>query len=80
MDAYRNPTADPSILSYYAQPLYLAVKIRDKVLPSGSIPVVDIFIINEAGLKGKHTLKIELIDPDDTSVFSKNFILMEPFG
>ncbi|MBT4483734.1 MAG: hypothetical protein HOC71_08665, partial [Candidatus Latescibacteria bacterium] len=84
VDAYRNPTADPSILSYYAQPLYLAVKIRDKVLPSGSIPVVDIFIINEADIKGKHTLEIELINPDDTSVFSKNFTVSvaggEEFG
>ena len=72
VDAYRNPTGDPAILSYYSRPLYLAVKIRDKVLPSGTSSVADIFIINEVNLKGKHTLVIELNDPAGTTIFSQN--------
>ena len=65
---YRYPSADPSIISYYAQPLYIAVKIRDKVLPSGTSPVADFFIINEVDLKGRHTLEVEFLDPDGIPV------------
>ncbi|MFC1606696.1 glycoside hydrolase family 2 protein [Candidatus Latescibacterota bacterium] len=63
VSTYRYPTADPSILSHYSQPLYVAVKIRDKVLPVGTAPVADFFIVNELDLKGKHTLEVELVDP-----------------
>jgi beta-galactosidase len=81
---YRYPTAEPSILSYYARPLYVAVKIRDKVLPSGTSPVADFFIINEADLKGSHTLEVEFVDPSGTAVFSKEYAVFvkggEQFG
>ncbi|MFC1650992.1 glycoside hydrolase family 2 protein [Candidatus Latescibacterota bacterium] len=70
-DIYRNPVADPSILAYYSQPLYLAVKLREKVLPVGAEPVADIFIVNEQNLKGRQTLELELYDPDGEIVFSK---------
>ena len=73
VDVYRNPTADPSILSYYAQPLYIAVKIRDKVLPSGTSPVADFFIINEVNLNGKCTLEIKLQDPVDNTIYSHSY-------
>ena len=72
-DAYRNPTGDPSILKYYNQPLYVAVKIRDKVLPKGAAAIADIYIVNEKNLKGPHTLELELKDPDGASVFTKSF-------
>jgi beta-galactosidase len=62
-DVYRNPTADPEILKYYLQPLYLAVKIRDKVLPSGAVPVADVFIVNEKNLRGTHKLELSFVDP-----------------
>ena len=55
-DIYRNPTGDPSIMSYYSQPLYLAVKLRNKVMPAGSKPVADIYIVNEKNLRGKQIL------------------------
>ncbi|MBN1294904.1 MAG: hypothetical protein JXB48_23915 [Candidatus Latescibacteria bacterium] len=71
-DAYRYPTGDTSILKYYNQPLYVAVKIRDKVMPVGTIPVADIYIVNQVDLKGKHTLTIEMADPDRNQVFSKS--------
>ncbi len=73
VDMYRNPTADPAILQHYTQPLYIAVKIRDKVLPSGSIPEVDFWIINEEGLSGKNTLEIALEDPDGSTIFTEEF-------
>jgi len=84
VDQYRNPTADPSILSHYSQPLYIAVKIRDKVLPSGSSSVADIFIINEVDLKGRQKLELELTCPDGETIFSQtypvNIIGGEEFG
>jgi len=73
VDMYRNLTSDPSILQHYTQPLYVAVKIRDKVLPANAVPVVDFWIINEENLHGKNTLEIELNDPDGTTIFTKKF-------
>ena len=70
---YRYPTAETSILSYYAQPLYIAVKIRDKVLPAGSSPVADFFIINENNLQGSHTLDVALNDPERNTVFTESY-------
>lgn len=84
VSVYRYPTADTSILSYYAQPLYIAVKIRDKVLPSGATPVADFFIINEVDLKGKHTLEVKLKDPDEKTIYSNSYTVSikggEDFG
>ena len=59
-DLYRNPVGDPGILAQYCAPLYVAVKLRNKVVPSGSTVTVDFFIVNEAGLKGKHNLTVRL--------------------
>lgn len=73
VDMYRNPTADPSIISHYTQPLYIAVKIRNKVLPVGAIPIADFFIINEENLHGKYTLNITFNDPTGNTTFSKKF-------
>ena len=72
VDAYRNPTGDPAILAYYNQPLYVAVKIRDKVMPAGTQPVADIFLVNEAGLKGKRKLELDLVDPDGETIFTES--------
>ncbi|MFC1538360.1 glycoside hydrolase family 2 protein [Candidatus Latescibacterota bacterium] len=63
VDTYRNPTADPEIIKYYMQPLYIAVKIRDKVLPAGAVPVADIFIVNEVNLRGRHSLTLTFENP-----------------
>ncbi|MBT4482573.1 MAG: hypothetical protein HOC71_02725 [Candidatus Latescibacteria bacterium] len=84
VDIYRYPTADPSILRHYTQPLYIAVKIRDKVLPTGSIPVVDFWIVNENNLNGKNTLEIEFNDPVGKTIYTKKFTVSikggEEFG
>ena len=58
VDMYRNPTSNVSIINHYTQPLYIAVKLRNKVVPVGTAPVADFFIINEENLKGKHTLSV----------------------
>jgi len=73
VDVYRNPTGDTSIFKYYTQPLYIAVKLRDKVMPSGASTMTDIFIVNEKNLHGDFTLDISLEDPSGAVVFSKDF-------
>lgn len=73
VDMYRNPTADPSILAYYTQPLYVAVKLRDKVMYPGFAPVADFWIINEDNLKGKCSLEVALADPDGDTVFTNTY-------
>lgn len=72
-DVYRNPTGDPAILRYYCQPLYIAIKLRAKVMPVGTAPIADIFIVNELNLKGKQTLELELRDPDGQTVFAQSY-------
>ena len=60
---YRHPTADTAILSHYLQPLYVAVKLRDKVMPVGFAPTADFFIVNEENVRGAHDLAIRLTSP-----------------
>jgi hypothetical protein len=73
VDQYRNPTADPSIFAHYTQPLYVAVKIRQKSIPCGFSSVSDFFIVNETGLKGNYILETSLTGPDGSKVFTKSF-------
>lgn len=73
VDMYRNPTADPDIISYYTRPLYVAVKIRRKVLPTKSTPIADFFLINETNLKGNYNLMVTVTGPQNNAVFSKMF-------
>ncbi len=72
VDIFRNPTGDPAILQYYSQPLYVAVKLRAKVLPKGGRSIADIYLINEKGLKGSHTLELALADPVGKTIFTKS--------
>lgn len=71
VDTYRHPTGDSLILPHYSQALYVAVKIRNKVIPVGTTPVADIFLINEEELSGPHKLNLTLKSPDGDVVFSK---------
>ncbi len=62
VDVYRYPTGDPDILSYYARPLYVAVKIPDTVTRRGS-PARNFFLVNESDLKGR-ALRCGVHGPD----------------
>ena len=70
VDAYRNPTGDPSILAHYAQPLYVAVKLRDTSVPTGFAPVADCFLINEKNVRGAHTLHLMLDGPGGKTIMT----------
>ena len=56
VDVYRNFKGDPSLMSYYNQPLYVAVKLRNKVFLLGDKVVADLFLINEKNLNGTYQL------------------------
>jgi hypothetical protein len=72
VDCFRYPKSDPKILAYYNQPLYVAVKTRNQVVPSGDKVVVDYYLINEKEVKGPHTLKVSALDAAGKEVFSKD--------
>ncbi len=75
VDMYRNPTADPAIMQYYTRPLYVAVKLRDKVFPAGGAPVADIWIVNESGLSGQHNLHLTFRDPQGQPAFNRDYLV-----
>ncbi len=63
VDCYRNPKADPAILAYYNQPLYIAVKPRKQVIELPGNVIVDFYIVNEKNLKGSFTLQLTVKYP-----------------
>jgi hypothetical protein len=65
--------ADPAIFAHYTQPLYVAVKIRTKVHPTGGTTLADLFIVNEVDLKGTFTLEAKLTDPDGAVSLAKTY-------
>jgi hypothetical protein len=71
VDCFRNPKADPSILAYYNQPLYVAVKPRRQISAFPGAVSVDFYLINEKGLKGPLTLRITAAGPDGKETFAK---------
>ena len=72
VDSYRNPKADPAIMAYYNQPLYVAVKPRRQITPFPGSVVVDFYLINEKDLKGEFTLRVRATSRDGKEIFSKN--------
>jgi hypothetical protein len=73
VDTWRNPKGDPSILARYNRPLYVAVKVRNKVLQVPGTVSTDFLIINEANLKGSYVLQAWLSGPDGEKVWSQEF-------
>ncbi|MCC2548699.1 hypothetical protein LJY25_19785 [Hymenobacter sp. BT175] len=72
VDNYRNPKGDVDLIARYNRPLYVAVKMTRKVLGGGDTSTVDLFIVNEANLKGKYTLLVKATDEKGQVVFSRN--------
>lgn len=60
VDIYRNHKANPAIIAYYNQPLYVAVKAKKKVLEQNDTTSVDFFVVNRKDLKGKYKLTVFL--------------------
>lgn len=64
VDVYRNIKGTPELLSNYAKPLYVAVKVRNKIGHIDETNLFDMFIINEHAISaGKYQVKASVIDP-----------------
>ena len=64
VDLWRNPkTENLELIRAYTRPLYVAVKLREKVAHVGETPVVDFWLVNEMDIKGKAELQIQIISP-----------------
>ncbi|MBN2699392.1 MAG: beta-glycosidase [Bacteroidales bacterium] len=58
VDAFRNLKADPGIIAYYNQPVFVAVKLRNKVIALGDSILSDFYLVNEMNLQGNLFLRI----------------------
>ena len=58
VDVYRNFKADPAIIAHYNQPLFIAVKLRNKVIEKGDKVQADFFIVNEKNLSGDYQINV----------------------
>lgn len=64
VDLGRNPKTDNlDLIRYYTRPLYVAVKLRQKIAHVGEEQVADFWIVNEKGVKGEAELRIEVLSP-----------------
>jgi hypothetical protein len=58
VDVYRNFKADPEIIAHYNQPLFVAVKLRNKVVETGTKILADFFLVNEKAISGSYRLEV----------------------
>ena len=73
VDCWRNPKGDASILARYNRPLYVAVKVRNKVVQVPETVVTDFYIVNEANLKGSYRLRAWLAGPGGRKLWSQEW-------
>ena len=62
VDLYRNPKGNVELVAHYNQPLYVAVKLREKVMNVDDTATADIFIVNRNKIKGEATLTLNWKD------------------
>ena len=70
VDNYRNPKGNVELISRYNRPLYIAVKIANKIVPRNNEVSADFFIVNQIGIKGKYDLLINATNKDKV-IFSQ---------
>ncbi len=65
VDVYRNLKGDPKLISQYMKPLYVAVKLRDKIGHTGDVNLFDMFVINENSIPaGNYLVRARVLQPD----------------
>jgi len=62
VDDYCNPKGDPDLIARYNAPLFLSVKLNQKVLSVGDTTIVDIYIVNEKNIHGNFILTVHAKD------------------
>jgi len=73
VDCWRNPKGDPNLIARYNRPLYVAVKIRNKISQCPAKIITDLFIVNQIGIRGKYTLKASFLDPSGKIIWEKSW-------
>lgn len=73
VDCFRNFKGDPDLLARYNAPLYVAVKLWNKVGRAPATVVADFFIVNETGVHGPHALTVTLRDPQHRSAWTNTY-------
>jgi hypothetical protein len=64
VDCYRYPKGTVNLIAKYNQKFYVSVKIRNKVLESGSSTKVDFYIVNMVSYKGSYDLAVKASDKE----------------
>jgi beta-galactosidase len=73
VDCFRNIKGDAALLAYYNQPLYVAVKVRNKVGPAPATITADFHLVNERDVRGPHTLHAWLENAAGTRLWSADY-------
>jgi hypothetical protein len=69
LDLWRNPKTDNlDLIRAYTRPLYVAVKLREKIAHIGEAAVADFWIVNEKDVKGEADLQVEIELPSKKTV------------
>lgn len=64
VDIYRNPKGSTDVLSYFNQPLYVAVTTRNQVVRLPGNAIVDLWLVNEKDIRGDYKVHLYLIAPN----------------
>jgi beta-galactosidase len=71
VDNYRNLKGDADVIARYNKPLYVAVKLTNKVLSVKDTTTVDFFIVNEKDIKGAFDLRVKATNEKKETVWTK---------
>ncbi|HEY3412505.1 MAG TPA: PA14 domain-containing protein [Armatimonadota bacterium] len=69
VDCWRNPKGPVDLIARYNRPVYVAVKVRNKVVDAGDTVTVDFHLVNEVNLRGKYELRVWLTGPGGVTQF-----------
>lgn len=70
VDTWRNPKGHVERLARFNAPLYVAVKLRNRVAATPAAITADYYIVNEVDLKGRFHLSIVVNAPSGNKVWS----------
>lgn len=73
VDTWRNPKGHVERLARFNAPLYVAVKLRNRVAAAPAAITADYYIVNEVDLKGRFQLSIAVHDPSGKKVWGHHF-------
>ena len=64
VDVFRNIKGNPDLINRYAQPVFVVVKVREKLGHVGDTNLFDMFVVNEHAVpSGNYKIKARITDP-----------------